>query len=121
MFKEASKQKLRFVTAKGNLTVEQLWDLSIADLDTLAVSLEDAYNKSKGRSFVTAKTTKDKTIKLQFDVALEVLNTKVEEQQTLTEAKEIKEHNRKILELISRKKDGELEGKSIKQLEAMLK
>lgn len=28
MFKQASKMKLRFATSKGNLSVEDLWDLS---------------------------------------------------------------------------------------------
>jgi len=37
------------------------------------------------------------------------------------EAMEIKEHNKKIISLISEKKDESLKGKSIKQLEAMLK
>ena len=44
MYKEASRKKTRFATSKGSLSAEQLWDLSIADLDTLAVSLDEAYN-----------------------------------------------------------------------------
>ena len=58
---------------------------------------------------------------MKFDLVLEILNTKVEEQQTATEAKEIREHNKKIIELIAEKKDESLKGMSIKQLEAMLK
>jgi hypothetical protein len=38
MYKEAAKQKLRFATNKGNLSVEQLWDLNLTDLDSLAVA-----------------------------------------------------------------------------------
>lgn len=38
-----------------------------------------------------------------------------------TEAKKVKEHNTKILTLISEKKDDELKGKSVKELEKMLK
>ena len=104
-FKQASKQKLRFQTTKGVLSVEQLWDLSLSDLDSLAVSLQEAYENSKGKSFLTKRTTKDATIKLQFDVVLDILQTKVEESELLREAKENKEHNEKILNLISEKKD----------------
>lgn len=32
MFKQASKMKLRFATSKGNLSVEDLWDLSLTEL-----------------------------------------------------------------------------------------
>lgn len=87
----------------------------------MAVSLEESYEESKGKSFLRKRTTKDVTVKLQFDIILDVLQTKVAESEAAQETKDTKEHNQKILGLISEKKDGELKGKSIKQLEAMLK
>src|SRR5687767_10990136 len=120
-FKQATKERLRFQTAKGLLSVEQLWDLSLTELDELAVSLEIAHNQSAKKSFLVKSSAKDKTAKLRFDVVLDVLNTKNEEAMAAAEAREIKEHNTKILELIAEKKDESLKGKSIKQLEAMLK
>ena len=50
-FKQASKEKLRIQTNKGLLSVEQLWDLSLSDLDILAVSLENEYKESGKKSF----------------------------------------------------------------------
>lgn len=120
-FKQASKQKLRVQTNKGLLSTEQLWDLSLSDLDNLAVSLEEAYNNSKGKSFLTKKTVKDKDIKLQFDVVYEILQSKVEDNNALLEAKDRKEHNAKIDALIAEKQDEELKGLSVKQLEKMRK
>lgn len=120
-FKEATKQKLRIQTNKGSLSVEQLWDLSLTDLDTLAVSLQEEHEKSGKKSFLTKTSAKDKTTKLRFDVVLEVLNTKSAEAEAIAEAKEIKDHNAKILNLIAEKQDESLKGKSVKQLEAMLK
>jgi len=120
-FKLASQQKLRFQTNKGLLSVEQLWDLSLEDLDALAVSLETEHKESGKKSFLVKTSVKDKTAKLRFDVTLDVLNTKVEEMQAAQEAAEIKEHNKKIITLISEKQDESLKGKSIKQLEGMLR
>ena len=120
-FKQATKQKLRFQTNKGLLSTEQLWDLSLEDLDTLAVSLETEHKQSAKKSFIIKSTEKDKTSKLRFDVVLEILNTKVSEQEAASEAYEIKEHNKKIISLIAEKQDESLKGKSIKQLESMLK
>lgn len=120
-FKEASRLKLRFATTKGNLTTEQLWDLSLADLDTLAVSLDEAYKNSKGKSFLDKKTTKDKTVKLQFDVVLDILQTKADEAEAIKEAKDIKAHNEKIINLIKDKEDDELKGKSVRELKGMLR
>lgn len=120
-FKEASKQKLRFTTKWGSLTPEQLWDLSVKDLDTLAVSLEEEHKESGKKSFLVSKSVKDKTAKLRFDVVLDILNTKVEEEAEALQKKEDKEHNKKIIALIEEKKDGALKGKSIKELQKMLK
>ncbi len=121
MYKQISKEKVRFQALKGELTVEQLWDLNLVELDNLAVSLEKDYKESKGKSFLEKKTTKDKGIKLQFDVVLDILNTKVEENEIAQNAEETKAHNQKILGLIKQKQDSKLECKSIKELEKMLK
>jgi len=120
-FKEATKQKLRIQTNKGLLSTEQLWDLSLTELDTLAVSLQEEHEKSGKKSFLTKTSAKDKTAKLRFDVVLEVLNTKSTEAEAIAEAKEIKDHNAKIFALIAEKQDESLRGKSIKQLESLLK
>jgi len=120
-FKQATKEKLRVQTNRGLLSTEQLWDLSLDELDTLAVSLEAEHKESGKKSFLVKKSVKDKTAKLRFDVVLEILNAKSDEAQAATEAKEIKEHNEKIITLIAEKQDESLKGKSIKQLEAMLK
>lgn len=120
-FKLATKHRLRIQTNKGLLSAEQLWDLSLEDLDTLAVALEAEYKESGKKSFLVKKTEKDKIAKLKFDLVLEVLNTKSEEAQEATEKAEIKAHNEKIIGLIAEKRDEALSKKSIKELEAMLK
>ena len=120
-FKQASKEKLRVQTNKGSLSVEQLWDLSIPELDALAVSLEEEHQTSGKKSFIRKSSPKDKTTKLRFDVVLDILTTKVDEMEAAKAKAEAKAHNNKILTLISEKQDETLKGKSIKQLEAMLK
>lgn len=121
-FKQASKERLRIQTARGALSAEQLWDLSLEDLDALAVTLETDYKLASGKkSFIHKSTEKDKTAKLKFDIVLEILNTKMEDNEAARAVKENKEHNQKILSLIADKQDETLKGKSIKQLEAMLK
>ena len=120
-FKLATQQKLRFSTSKGSLSTEQLWDLSITELDQLAVSLEEQYEESGKKSFLIKRSVKDKSTKLKFDIVLDILQTKMEESEAAKEAKETKEHNQKILTLISEKKDESLKTKSVKELEKMLK
>jgi hypothetical protein len=120
-YKEASRLKSRFSTTKGSLSVEQLWDLSVTELDSLAVSLDEQYKNSKGKSFLDKKTTKDKALKLQFEIVIDILNTKVEEAEALRTAKENKAHNEKIYALIKLKEDGKLTEMSVEELESQLK
>lgn len=120
IYRAASQQKLRIQTKRGLLSVEQLWDLPLDELDALAVSLEQEHKESGKKSFLAKKSEKDKIAKLKFDIVLDVLTTKVEEAQAASDAKDKKEHNEKILRLIMEKKDEALKGKSIKQLEEML-
>ena len=117
----ASRLKLRFNTSKGTLTAEQLWDLSLTELDSLAVELQQAYEDSKGKSFLTKRSRKDKTIKLQFDIVLTILNTLVEEQDMARNEAENKAHNTKILQLIQKKREVELEKMSEEELQSLLK
>ena len=120
-FKQATKLKVRFSTQKGLLSTEQLWDLPLTELDSLAVSLDEEYKNSKGKSFLEKRTTKDVGVKLQFDVVLDILQSKIDERDAERTTRENKEHNQKILALISEKQDESLKGKSISELEKMLK
>ena len=121
MHKQASRMKLRFQTSKGLLSSEELWDLSIADLDTLAVSLEKEYEKSDGKSFVRRKTEKDRTAKLRFDIVLDILQTKMEDNDAARNAADDKEHNEKILAMIAKKKEDSLASMTIEELEKLMK
>lgn len=115
-----TRGKVRFQTSRGPLSVEQLWDLSLTDLDALAVQLEQE-TKKKVRSFLKVKTKEDKVAKAMFDVALDILNTKVEEQEAAEEARSNKEHNEKIFALIEQKQTENLSKLSISELKKQLK
>ena len=121
MYKRASKIKLRFLTSRGPLTVEQLWDLPLSELDTLAISLQEGYKKSGKKSFLETKSKKDRELKLAFDIVLDVLNTKVELSTVAAKTAETKAHNQKILGKIADARDKDLAGKTVEELTVMLK
>lgn len=124
IFKEASKLKLRFSTSKGSLSVEQLWDLTQFELTTCIKNVKKSLKKSDTEddlSFLDNTNTVDTTEQLRFDILKEIYLTKKSEAEALRNAKEIKDHNQKIMELISEKQEGELKGKSIEELKALLK
>lgn len=120
-FKLATQQKLRFQTNRGVLTTEQLWDLSLADLDGLAVQLQTEYEESGKKSFLVKRSVKDKTSKLRFDVVLDVLQTKAEEAEEAKTKAENKAFNQKIEAIIEEKQEEGLKSKSVKELEKLLR
>lgn len=120
MYKEALITGMRVQTPKGNLSTEQLFSLNVTELNDLAVALDEAYEKSKGKSFLETRTTKDKGIKLQFDIVLDILRTKQELSSEASRIKEAKENNAKILAIIEKKTEGALEEKSISELKKLL-
>lgn len=121
MYKEAAQLKLRFTTSKGLLTVEQLFDLTLPELDALAVALDNEYKESGKKSFLVKRTSKDKIAKLKFDIAIDVLNTKAEEAEVKTQESERKAYNEKIFAAIANSEEKELSNKTPEQLRKMLK
>lgn len=119
-YKKATREKHRFQTSKGSLSIEQLWDLSLQELDALAVSLEDEHSKSGKKSYLVKSSTKDATTKLKFDIVVDILETLVKEKEELANAKAVKENNKEILNLIAEKKKESLKDKSIEELEKLL-
>jgi uncharacterized protein with von Willebrand factor type A (vWA) domain len=123
-FKEASRIGLRFSTPKGVFAVEQLWNLTLADLAYCVRAVKKTLNKNEDDDLdfleSTTKVT-DKTEELRFNILKEVYVSKKQEAEDKRTAKESKEFNSKILELIADKENESLRGKSIEELTAMLK
>lgn len=126
MYKKAFRMKLRFQTAHGLLSVEQLWDLKPAQLAELAKKLraeikEENAGDDEELAFLSVNPdSKQSENALRFEIVKDIYQTLRAEATESAEARLRKEHNDKILELIARKQDQELESKSIDELKQML-
>lgn len=123
MFKKATRLKLRFQTEKGLLSVEQLWDLNLTSLATIVRNLKSQLKKEEDDdlSFLDSKVVKvDDTIQIMFEVVKDIYITKKDEADAIRKTKENKEHNQKIMEIISRKKEESLQNLSVEELEKMM-
>lgn len=123
MFDKATRLKLRFESNKGLLSVEQVWDLSLTALNEMAKSLSRQVKAAETdeEDFIGAKSNVDSELQLRFDVVKHIIGVKLKERDDSKDAAERKANNQVILELIQRKKQQELEGKSVEELEALLK
>lgn len=126
MFEEASKQKLRFNTTKGMITVEDLWDVPLLarsgqDLDSLAKSLNKAVKDSGEESFVLKKNEVNSVLELKFEIVKRVIEVKIEEAEKREKTAENKATKERIMSIIDGKKDEALMGKSVDELTKLIK
>ena len=120
MFEKASKLKLRFETSAGNLSTEDLWDLSLESLNSLAKSLNKQIKEIDEEDFLKVAKTGERIIKLKFKIVIHVLETIKLALDKHVKAIERKAQKQRILEIIAKKQDESLEGKSEDELKGIL-
>lgn len=123
LFAQASRMKLRFSTPVGLMATEDLWDLPLqkgkVNLDALAVGVSKEL-ESSSTSFVNKKETKNEIADLKLRVLLFIIQTRLEEAE-LNEKREVRAQEKaRILEIIARKENANLEGKSLDELKGLL-
>ncbi|WAI96162.1 hypothetical protein [Vibrio phage vB_VhaP_PG11] len=118
IYKKASKQKLRFQTNKGTISVEALWDLPLTHLDAIAMELNKALEEKATGSFLNPAKV-DEVLKLKFELVKDVLQTRVDNKLVAEKAAVTRAQNARIDELIAKKQDEKLASLSIEELEAL--
>lgn len=118
LFKLAAKEKYRF-PFRGNISVEDLFDLTTSQLDVVYKELKSQVKESSD-SLLKEVSTEDKELKNKIEIVKTIFEDKkteaVQKEQVLAE----KQRKERIKELIAQKKDQGLVDKSIEELEAML-
>lgn len=114
LFLEASRCKLRFNTGRGQLSVEDLWDLSLKDLDKAAVAIDEEI-KPQRKSFLENPDRSEARRAKEGELALEIVKAiiavmQAENKERLAEAS--KRQRREFLQ-------GLLEKKQIDALESL--
>ena len=120
MYKKASQLKLRFTTTRGLLSTEQLWDLTPAILKAAIETQYDAVKGSTSGLDFLGETPVDSVEQLKFDILKDVYLTKKAAAEEAKIAAEKRAKRKQIMEIIARKQDEELNGKSIEELNKML-
>lgn len=119
MFEFALRNKVRF-PYKGMITVEDLYDLSVRDLDTIFKTLNAQAKRSQEESLLATKTKEDETLSVQIEIVKHVVATKLADAEAAKHSKEVSDQKQKIMEIIATKKDAALQNMSVEELQAML-
>ena len=115
IFENATRTKLRFAF-KGNATVEDLWDLSVEELDSIFKQLNTQVKQSAEESLLDKKTSADEILDVKIGIIKHIVTVKQNEEKARVDAKVKKDKREKILALIAQKDEDELHGKSKEQL-----
>ena len=119
MFEKASKMKLRFSLGKGLSSVEDLWDIPLTDLDTLAKSLS-YQTKNKEESFIEKPTPRNAVLELQFEIVKHVIVERLKLRDIADKAAETKALKQRIMAIMVDKKDDALKGATMEELQKKL-
>jgi len=119
MFELASRMKLRFAY-KGVLSVDDLWDLMVQDLDKMYRSLNAKLKAENEDSLLGPKEKATTDLELQIAIIKRIVEVKLAEAAAKESEIVRKEKKQKILEILSKKENSDLESKSAEDLQKML-
>ena len=118
IFETAVRNKYRF-DYRGVITTEDLWDLDVKELDYIYKGLMSTKKESETESLLTEKK-QNTAIDNKIEIVKYIFTVKVDE----AKAAELKAENaakkQKILAILARKQDAELENKSAEELEKLI-
>jgi hypothetical protein len=118
MFKKASRVQLRF-DFKGLCTVEDLWDISVDELDVLYGQLRSEQKSHEQESLLKLNKA-DEILELKIGIVKDIVETKLVEAKEKEEAKAKSERKQKILAIIADKQDQDLKNKSSEELMSLI-
>lgn len=123
MFEFATRAKLRFSSTKGDLTVEQLWDVPLRsadgfNLDAVARVANKAWKDATEESFVApARTPFHERLETALEVVKRVIEVKLADEAAAKRRAENKVEKEKLLAILAEKQDGKLSALSEKELQ----
>lgn len=120
MFIQATRKKYRFSsTTHNNLTVEDLWDLSLKQLDKIAVAQSKKVEQTS-ESFLVARSTKDTEAKAKLELVLHIMDVKLAEQDAATQRHADSAELQELLAIKAEREQATLKGISDEDLDARI-
>jgi hypothetical protein len=126
LFEHASRNKLRFASPKGDLSVEDLWDLPLtsttgkANLDDIARDLYHQIDSKARFSFVNKVDETIREANIKFEIVKTIIETRLKENADKLEAATRREKKAQIMALIAQKQTEALSSASIEDLTKMM-
>jgi hypothetical protein len=126
IFAYATRNKLRFSSVKGELTVEQLWDVPLRsrddfNLNVVAKAANKAWKDLAEESFVeTARTPEHDRREVTLEIVKCVIDARLAEEEDAKKRADNKVKKEKLLGILAEKQDGKLSSLSEKELQRQI-
>src|SRR5688500_9657746 len=110
LFEKALRLKLRFSSTRGELSIEELWDLSLENLDSLARAVNRTLKAEGEESFIEKRKNPNiNNLELMLEILKHIIKVKQEEKQQAKSKAEKKSHLEFLKNLRNKKKIDALE------------
>lgn len=119
LFESATRSKMRF-PFKGMISVEDLWDLSLTNLDSVFKTLNAEAKKSEEESLLNTKSKEDEEISNKIEIVKYIVSMKLDEKKKREDAKKNAEMRQRLLEIKAKRQDAALENMSDEDLDKAL-
>lgn len=119
IFEYANRNKVRF-PFKGMISVEDLWDLSLTNLDSIYKTLNKQVKQSEEESLLSTKASVDTELEVQIAIVKHIVSVKLSENDAAEKASAKKAQKQKIMSIIATKENEALQNSSIDDLKKML-
>lgn len=126
LFETASRNKIRFNSDRGELTVEQLWDLPLRsrnnfNLDEVAKGINKKLKEISEESFVEIKrSVANSDLNLSFDIVKYIIGVKKAEEDAAAESAKKKLLKAQLMELKEKKQTEKLMSMSEEDIDKQL-
>lgn len=119
IFEYAVRNKLRF-NYKGLITVEDLWYLSLKDLDAIYKQLKGQMKVNGEESLMASKSKADTVLEMQIEIIKYVFAEKEAAVAKAKKAAENRKQREKLMGILAEQEEKDLRGKSADELRAMI-
>lgn len=120
MFEYAARNKLRF-PFKGQISVEDLWDLTVTQLDGIYKTLNAQRKAENEESLLSTKSPADKVLETKIAIIKHIVSVKQSEADIARKAKENRERKQYLMSILADQEEAELRSKSSDELMKMIK
>lgn len=119
VFEIAVREKYRF-PYKGLVSVEDMWDLPVTELDKVFKELNKQVKTAQEESLLETKTKEDEILENKIAIVRHIVSIKQKESKDKMMERQRKAQKQRIMEIMADKEDEALKGKSLDELQKML-